>query len=231
MRKPDCEVTASRIRTRLRPFLVALGIAFIILLGNTLSFTFQDEMSFAKFLLTLGLLVVLLMFRDVRFLVAGPGLRTSLRPRWAFYGVASGLILASLISLMLVQNDSVLASYRGLSPPLSIFWVLVSGTLTIVVFEEVIFRGLIYAATPQSPVLWSTLAFAAWHIVPALNLINSDSDAGGGVRLAYLVGALVGVGFAGLLWGMLRRQSGGIWPAILSHWLTISIPKLLAGSL
>jgi membrane protease YdiL (CAAX protease family) len=96
---------------------------------------------------------------------------------------------------------------------------LVSIPLATVLFEEVIFRGvllgtLMRAATRTQAILVSAVVFGLWHIPPAL------SDAGGkGVLATFgiVFGTIMFTTVAGVIFAYLRLRSGSLLAPIMAH--------------
>jgi uncharacterized protein len=98
-----------------------------------------------------------------------------------------------------------------------------------VVFEEVAFRGVLWALVEdRAGAAWATavtaLLFGLWHVLPALDLARTNNAVAGSGRRAMLAVAVVGtVAFtaaAGVLFGELRRRSGSLLAPMLLHWAT-----------
>jgi membrane protease YdiL (CAAX protease family) len=93
----------------------------------------------------------------------------------------------------------------------------VATTLAAIITEEGFFHGWLWAALQRrdrgtlSTLLWSSLAFAAWHI-SAVMLDTEFAPLGSQVPL-YLVNAAV----MGAIWGMLRLISGSVLVASVGH--------------
>lgn len=106
-----------------------------------------------------------------------------------------------------------------------------TGTLMLVFTEEGFFRGWLWASlrragrSPRSTLIWTSLAFSAWHWTWAL--IESGLDLPIGHALVYLANAAL----MGTVWGLLRWISGSIIVASVSHavWNGIAYPLFGAG--
>jgi uncharacterized protein len=80
--------------------------------------------------------------------------------------------------------------------------------------EELAFRGALMAALgapSRATVAWSSLAFAAWHLV----VVQQD----GATEWWVYAGKLLVIAFGGLLFGWLRVVSGSVLGPIVAHWL------------
>lgn len=93
----------------------------------------------------------------------------------------------------------------------------VVGTLLVAITEEGFFRGVLWSLLQKSgqtdkQVLWTTTAiFVVWHL-SAILLAADYAPALFQVPI-YLVNATL----LGLIWGLLRQQSGSIWPPAIYH--------------
>ena len=93
----------------------------------------------------------------------------------------------------------------------------VATTLVAILTEEGFFRGWLWAVLKRrdrgtlSILLWSSLAFAAWHVSPVM-LDTEFAPLRAQVPI-YLVNAAV----LGAIWGMLRLISGSVLVASLGH--------------
>jgi uncharacterized protein len=98
-----------------------------------------------------------------------------------------------------------------------------------VVFEEVAFRGVLWALVEdRAGAGWATavtaVLFGLWHVLPALDLARTNTAVAGSGRRARLVAAVVGTvlftAAAGVLFAELRRLSGSLLAPMLLHWAT-----------
>ncbi len=119
----------------------------------------------------------------------------------------------------------------GLSLP-RLFWQsMVELPFGTVLFEEVAFRGVLWAMLARRyGLLWATLLsaflFGLWHILPSLDmhLRNARLGAvGGGGRRAQLVaitGSVVTTAIGGVVFTLLRMGSGSLFAPMGLHWAT-----------
>jgi hypothetical protein len=93
--------------------------------------------------------------------------------------------------------------------------------------EELLFRGALLALFRQrrsdaAAVLWSSLLFGAWHVLPTIDHYQGNpaseliADLGRGRRLAVLATALSTAG-AGVVLARLRLRSGSVLAPVLAH--------------
>lgn len=140
--------------------------------------------------------------------------------KWNHYGIAvlyplvvlgaTALVsyMAGVIDLSQTNWDKALRNFALVS---------VSTVLVAILTEEGFFRGWLFgslqraAATPRQILLWSSIAFAAWHL-SAVSL-NTGFDLPVKQIPVYLVNAAV----IGAVWGMLRLMSGSVIVASVSH--------------
>jgi uncharacterized protein len=108
---------------------------------------------------------------------------------------------------------------------------LVAGTtiLVAIVTEEGFFRGWLWGAlgqagkAPGAVLLWTSLAFAAWHIAPIT--LSTGFDVPAAQVPVYLVNAAA----LGAIWGVLRLISGSIVVASVGHGLWNGLAYVLFG--
>ena len=118
--------------------------------------------------------------------------------------------------------------YRlGIRPALATAFLAVP--LGTVIFEEVAFRGVLWAlledsAGPAWATAGSSLLFGLWHVLPGLDLARTNAAVagpGGRARLAAAVlGTVLFTAAAGVLFAELRRLSGSLLAPMLLHWAT-----------
>ncbi|MFO7700760.1 MAG: CPBP family intramembrane glutamic endopeptidase [Acidimicrobiia bacterium] len=109
---------------------------------------------------------------------------------------------------------------------LSMFHALVRIPLGTALYEEVLFRGVVFGMlarryTPLTAAIWSSLLFGVWHVLPALDAVATnpvgDLFAGAaGIGWA-LLGAVVSTLIAGLGFVWIRLYANSIVAAVLAH--------------
>jgi membrane protease YdiL (CAAX protease family) len=146
--------------------------------------------------------------------------------RGAALGAASGLVLAIPVALLLRSEagTEVLADarLRGSGPREIVYRALVRVPLGTAVPEEIAFRGVLFALwEPHGPVVAavaSSLAFAVWHVVPALNrLLANHPQASPGERLRAVAAAVAFTSAAGVFLVGLRLVAGNLAAPLLLH--------------
>jgi membrane protease YdiL (CAAX protease family) len=106
--------------------------------------------------------------------------------------------------------------------------------------EEVLFRGVLLAMfrqrrSPVAAVLWTSLLFGAWHVLPTIDHYQGNpasdlvADPGRGRRLAVLATTLSTTG-AGGVFAWLRLRSGSVLAPVLAH-TAVNVSAYLAGRL
>lgn len=173
----------------------------------------------------------------VLWLVARSGQRLSfaeLGVTRASSGLAWGGGFAALVVLAAVAAVSVgqvrlqvkLSAPSEFSSQLWLFAAFVSVPLATVLFEELFFRGVLWAYlarifSPLRVLLVSSVLFALWHVPP---LLVSGQAAGGQLPLLAQVLLTLVVTFAGgLVFGFLRLRSGSVLAPVIAHVATNSV--------
>jgi membrane protease YdiL (CAAX protease family) len=104
--------------------------------------------------------------------------------------------------------------------------------------EEMLFRGALLALfrqrrSPQAAVLWTSLLFGAWHVLPTIDHYKGNpasilvADAGRGQRLA-VVATMASTTAAGAVFAWLRLRSRSLLAPVLAH-AAINVSAYLAG--
>jgi membrane protease YdiL (CAAX protease family) len=145
---------------------------------------------------------------------AGSGLR---------WGLLAMLVLAVVIAVAVAipatrsffENDDVRAD-SGLA---HILEPLIGIPLTTVLFEEILFRGVLLGVllrftTQVRAVLIGAIAFGLWHIPPALSDANGESAI---AALGVVLGTIAFTTVAGAIFCWLRLRSGSLLAPILAH--------------
>ena len=153
--------------------------------------------------------------------------RAQVRAGLRLGGIAMLVIAAVIIVLVAVpgsrsyfDSNAVAAdstTQRVLQPVLFI-------PLGTVVFEEVLFRGVLLAAllritTRTNAIVVSAVLFGLWHLPPALRDASDKSAAG---ALGVVVGTIAVTTAAGAAFAWLRVRSGSLVAPVLAHLATNS---------
>ncbi|MGB4758723.1 MAG: type II CAAX endopeptidase family protein [Candidatus Saccharimonadales bacterium] len=144
--------------------------------------------------------------------------------------IIAGLLIAFLVSPDIFQDDR----YRqGIW--IAVCMALVIIPLQTVLFEELLFRGLLWGyINKQYGSRWAThgssAVFGLWHIAPSLGMNAAAISVGAlSVGRALLVGIIVVVTYsAGLFLCELRRRSGSLLAPIIVHWSINGTATILA---
>lgn len=149
--------------------------------------------------------------------------------RWG--GVCAAIVVAGYavaLAVPALHRFFLDTRYRiGLRPAFGAAFL--SVPLGTVVFEEVAFRGVLWALVEdRSGAAWATavtaLLFGLWHVLPALDLAGTNSAVAGSGRRRRLAVAVVGTvlftAASGVLFAELRRRSGSLLAPMLLHWAT-----------
>ncbi|MTV27669.1 CPBP family intramembrane metalloprotease [Nitriliruptoraceae bacterium ZYF776] len=151
----------------------------------------------------------------------GSGLRVGLAA-FGVVGVAIGIgvLLAETVPpIGLLLSDQRAAVTGG---DLAVY-ALVRIPLGTALFEEVAFRGVLFAAflavtTPWRATWWSSAVFGLWHVAPtAVALSLNDLVAASWLGVALIVGAVLVTTVAGALFTWLRWRSGSVLAPIVAH--------------
>lgn len=149
--------------------------------------------------------------------------------RWG--GVCAAIVVAGYavaLAVPALHRFFLDTRYRlGLRPAFGAAFL--SVPLGTVVFEEVAFRGVLWALVEEKAgAAWATavtaVLFGLWHVLPALDLARTNSAVAGSGRRTRLAVAVAGTVLfttaAGVLFAELRRRSGSLLAPMLLHWAT-----------
>lgn len=154
----------------------------------------------------------------------GSALGLSLRGIGLGVGIAAAGLCAFL-PLVSRRGRTLLADERltGASGLRGAYIVLVRIPVGTALFEEIAFRGVLFAAW-QRPVgtvaaaVGSAAAFGLWHVAPTLNLVRANRPGAGRRAVwAVLAGGVVLTAAAGLFLAWLRVHAGGIAAPLAVH--------------
>lgn len=143
--------------------------------------------------------------------------------------IAFGLVAmfaAGVLALALSRHGHRIADERVVSMHggALAFYTLVRIPIGTAVTEEVLFRGVLFAAWRDAgaslPVaaLCASLAFGLWHVMPTIIGVRTNDPGAGARKLTIAVlGAVVATAIAGLALTWLRIQTKGVLAPILIH--------------
>jgi uncharacterized protein len=189
-------------------------------------------------LLTAALLVAA---RGLGLSAAELGLaRPALRPGWR-WGAGTAVVVAAVLVVAVAAREYVgpvatlLGDQRAALPPDELrYHAAVRIPLGTAVFEEVAFRGVLFAVLarvlrPWTAVTVSSAVFGLWHVAPTIvglrinEVVPASPEGVGAIVGAVVVTSVAGVGFC---W--LRLRSGSLLAPILAHWATNALGLLAA---
>ncbi len=203
-----------------------VAIAALVLYANVIVNEVLDPPWYVPF--NLGLLgIALLLARGGGATWTSMGMRADRVRRGIVVG---GVIAVAIIAFFVVavavpwtrdafEDQRIIEGSIGLSLYHALFRVPLGTAL----YEEVLFRGIIFGmlarrASTLSAAVWSSLLFGIWHILPAIDAIETNpiGDALGG-SWEPVVAAVVSTFIAGLGFVWLRLYAGSIVAPILVH--------------
>ena len=228
---------------RLRPspdLRQALLLSLLLLLyGNLTSLAGPERRSDFLLYSNLGLLSLLLLWsRWLGFSMAELGLAGAQVRVSALWGVALGLLLALpplafIVLAPFVTGGSVQAGeINDLSGSEIAFRLALQVPLGTALFEEVTFRGILYAswlraADIRRTVLGTGVVFALWHTVITFRSVTEAEvvEFAPLVALGY-VGSLLGLFVGGIAFALLRWRTGGVAGPFFFHWIIVALMTL-----
>jgi membrane protease YdiL (CAAX protease family) len=218
----------------------ALFLSLLLLLYSNLTSLSEPERR-EEFLLygNLALLSLLLLWvRWAGFTLPELGLAGAQARASALWGIALGLVLAlppvAFIALApFVTGEPVQAGeindLSGSEMALRLAFRVPVGTA---LFEEVAFRGVLYAfwlrATDlRRTVLGTGIVFVLWHVVITFKSVTESEvvEAAPFIALGYL-GSLLGLFVGGAAFALLRWRTGGVAGPFFFHWIVVALMTL-----
>lgn len=143
-------------------------------------------------------------------------------------GFASVLIIGIGIGSTYKKTKNMFRDTRvlNISPSRLLRKTLIDIPITTVLFEEILFRGLILGflltQTDQlNAMIGSSVLFGVWHILPALKFSKTNGKASG-FPLATVVGTVLFTGLTGMLFAWLRVESTSILAPMVIHFVANS---------
>jgi membrane protease YdiL (CAAX protease family) len=211
----------------------------LLLYGNLTSLSEPERRE--EFLLysNLGLLLLLLLWaRWAGFTFSELGLAGAQVRVSALWGIALGLVLAlppvAFIALApFVTGEPVQAGdindLSGSEMALRLAFRVPVGTA---LFEEVAFRGVLYASWLRATnlrrtVLVTGIVFALWHGVISFQSVSQSEVVEGAplIALGYLA-SLLGLFVGGAAFALLRWRTGGVAGPFFFHWIVVALMTL-----
>jgi membrane protease YdiL (CAAX protease family) len=218
----------------------ALLLSLLLLLYGNLTSLAEPERR-EEFLLysNLGLLSLLLLWaRWVGFSLSDLGLAGAQVRIGALWGIAFGVVLAlppvAFIALTpFVTGEPVQAGeINDLSSPAMAFRLAFRVPVGTALFEEVAFRGILYACWLRASdlrrtVLATGVVFAFWHTVITFRSVTNAEvvESVPLIALGYLA-ALLGLFVGGAAFALLRWRAGGVAGPFFVHWIIVAFMTL-----
>ena len=221
------------------PALVALVLA-LALYGNLINLVPESLHRVLYVPLNLAVGAALVAWARSRGLGWEPlGLSSGSWPTGVRWGLLLGVLLPSPLFLALVLPEpigSLLDDPRmvGVGTAGLAYLMLVRIPLGTALFEEVLFRGVLYGSWEKTygahgAIVGSSAVFGVWHVTATLELLRSSERVGSPVVLGLAVaGGVVATFVGGLFFVWIRRRTGGIYGPFLAHWLVNSLAALAA---
>lgn len=209
-----------------QPGIHLAAIIALVLYANVVVNVLLDPPWYVPFNLTL-LAVVLLIARRTGTPWVAMGMRTDRLQRGALVGIVTGSVIVAAIALAVAvpaardafRDERIIEGSIGLSLYHALFRVPLGTAL----YEEVLFRGVIFGMLARrvsalSAAVWSSLLFGLWHVLPTLDAIQANPiGAALGGNWAPVVGAVVSTFAIGMWFVWVRLYGGSILAPILVH--------------
>jgi membrane protease YdiL (CAAX protease family) len=104
-----------------------------------------------------------------------------------------------------------------------------------VLLEEMAFRGVVFGLFYEGwgttwAIVWSSVLFGLWHVLPSLSMHESHDMLPNGARgrVLAIIGTVVATSFAGVVFALLRVVSGSVIAPACLHWAINSFGSLAA---
>ena len=203
-----------------------MGIVALLLFANVIVNEVLSPPWYVPFNLTV-LGVALLLARGAGTTWDAMGMSADRLRRGAVVGGLIGIVIVALFfaAVMLpaareaFRDDRIIDGSIGLS----LYHALIRVPIGTALYEEVLFRGIVFGmlarrTSPLVAALWSSLLFGVWHVLPALDAIETNpiGDAFGG-SWEPLVAAVISTFVASMVFVWIRLYSGSILAPIIVH--------------
>jgi membrane protease YdiL (CAAX protease family) len=227
-----------------RPHEAHMGHLIVILIlglyANIIANEVLGPVWYIPFNLTL-LAVTLILARRAGTTWTSMGLRRDRATRGLKFGIAvvAGIVLGMYVVLALSSFDDILRDERFVesSIGLLLFHALIRIPLGTALYEEVLFRGVIFGMlarryTPLKAAVSSSILFGLWHILPVLDAMRTNPVgahfSGLSGAAAAVLAAVIGTFVAGmgLLW--VRLFANSILASVIVHIATNSTAIIAA---
>jgi len=209
-------------------FWVVIAVMIVV---NAATRWFGEPAALAAALLGTVLLLAIARVDDLTFGDLGlAGRANSLRGlRWAAVAVGAAALFYAALALFspvngVLQDDRAPTTLSGLGVR-----VLILIPLQTVLWEEVAFRGVLWAIVKRDhgwrvATAVSSILFGLWHVLPATSFAHSsgavsDTLGSGAMATSFtVIGTVVFTALAGVLLCELRRRSDSLIAPIGAHW-------------
>jgi len=107
------------------------------------------------------------------------------------------------------------------------FWAAVRYPIHAVIFEEVLFRGVLFALALRSfgatwAIVLTAATFSGWHVIVDHQTLGASNAADDTAFFVFAqVGSLVALFIGGLIFAVMRWRTGNLAGPIIFHWLSI----------
>jgi membrane protease YdiL (CAAX protease family) len=156
-----------------------------------------------------------------------------------------GAMFAGLVAIVYGIGVAVPATRRffrdtryRIGPGSAVYLAFVAIPLGTVIFEEVAFRSVLFGLLEAgqgatTATIVSSLLFGLWHVLPAFDLARTNTELTGSVRnrrrvWLTVLGTVAFTTLGGVVFAILRWQTGSLLGPVLLHWATNGLGVLAA---
>ena len=232
-------VLAERTVASARPWLLPVAFALLLVAYNNLLFGLPGDLAwpsawiFYPRAVLLPLAAIVWAVRVQGFSLAELGITARNLLPSAAVGLAAALAIAVPAVLYFlfpigVPGGSIdYENFANDSVGEFAFWVAVRYPVHAVVFEEVLFRGVLLALAVRSfgatrAIVLTAATFAGWHVIVNDQTIGASNAADNAAFFVFAqVGSLVALFVGGLIFAVMRRRTGNLAGPIIFHWLSV----------
>ena len=160
---------------------------------------------------------------------------------WAAGSIAAVAVVFAAGAALPLTRDAFRDSRYHLSTGHALLTAFVLIPLGTVLFEEVAFRGVLWALLrrwrgTRTATAISSALFGVWHVLPSLGLAGDNEAIGSAVgkgsagQAVSVLGTVAFTGLAGVVFCELRRRSGSLLAPVGLHWATNALGVLAAAA-
>lgn len=232
-------VLAERAAAQARPWLPPVAFALLLVAYNNLLFSLPGNLAWPTawifylraVLLPLAAVVWVVWVQGFSLAELGITARNLLPS--AAVGLAAAVAIAVLAFLYFLYPIGVpggsidYENFANDSVGEFTFWAAVRYPVHAVVFEEVLFRGVLLALAMRAfgatrAIVLTAATFAAWHVVVNNQTIGASNAADNAAFFVFAqVGSLVALFVGGVIFAVMRWRSGSLAGPIVFHWLSV----------